>query len=77
MNRDAPDRDPLSLFGTDPWDQYARGAPEGYLWVCLACGKTSKSAYEFNDESCALNARVYPEAALAWDKTRSRVLDIR
>lgn len=35
-------------------------APEGHLWVCLACGKTSKTRFGF-DES---NARV---AMRGWD----------
>lgn len=42
-------------------------APEGYLWLCPHCGKTSKSVYGYEEEypgmtsygwdaSCALNA---------------------
>jgi hypothetical protein len=37
-----------------------RIAPEGQIWVCGACGKTSKDRYGDRnsswDESCALNA---------------------
>lgn len=37
-------------------------APEGTLWVCMACGKTSRDLYGEQainkgwDESCVLNA---------------------
>jgi len=38
-------------------------APEGAIWVCAACGKTSKDLYGINephdcgwDESCMMNA---------------------
>ena len=47
-------------------------APEGYIWVCMACGKTSKTHYGFDenrntvsmrgwDESCMLNSEMTPE----------------
>lgn len=45
-------------------DPYAVGdyvAPEGQIWVCGACGKTSRSKYGNQaqygwDESCVMNA---------------------
>lgn len=50
-------------------------APEGHIWVCLACGKTSKTQFGFDkdnqnvamqgwDESCMLNARLIPESRI-------------
>lgn len=46
-----------------------RIAPEGKLWVCCVCGKTSRDLYGDGsrsgwDESCALNARLYDERLL-------------
>lgn len=31
-------------------------APEGQIWVCGACGKTSTTRYGFKDSSCMSNA---------------------
>lgn len=53
----------FKLEGTDP-------APMGYIFVCLACGKTSPTRYGFDghnrnvaqhgwDESCMLNAQLF------------------
>jgi len=50
-------------------------APAGKVWVCIACGKTSRSRFGFDkdnknccdpgwDVSCALNARLYDESQL-------------
>lgn len=50
-------------------------APEGYLYVCLACGKTSPTRYGFDarnknvamsgwDESCSCNAEMFPISRL-------------
>ena len=47
-------------------------APDGYIWVCMACGKTSKTQYGFDDsgnevsmqgwdESCMLNSELIKE----------------
>lgn len=43
-----------------------RFAPEGKIWVCHACGKTSKDQYGMEgehsrgwDESCMLNSGLY------------------
>lgn len=61
-----------------------RYAPEGKLWVCCACGKTSTDLYgDHNnpvverveispgwDESCILNARLFPVGALVYDGAR-------
>ena len=47
-------------------------APEGWLWVCLACGKTSYDLYGRRalnygwDESCALNAKVFEKSQLIY-----------
>lgn len=40
-------------------DRKAGAAPSGQVFVCAACGKTSKSIYQGPrgwDESCAMNA---------------------
>lgn len=44
-----------------------RMAPEGFIWVCAACGKTAQDRYGLNgihsrgwDESCMLNAVLRP-----------------
>lgn len=42
-------------------------APEGKLWVCLACGKTAKDQFGEEggwDESCTLNSYLYSESEL-------------
>lgn len=45
-------------------------APDGRVFVCLACGKLSKDLYGFHkisrgwDESCMLNCRLYLEDEL-------------
>jgi len=44
-------------------------APEGMVWVCGACGKTTKDKYGNErgwDESCMLNAILCEESKLVW-----------
>ena len=52
-------------------------APDDSLYVCCACGKTSTTAYGFDavgnstatpgwDESCMLNARLFPKSKLVF-----------
>lgn len=31
-------------------------APEGMIWVCVCCGRTSHDKHEFGDVSCVLNS---------------------
>ena len=53
-------------------------APPGHVWVCLACGKTSKTQFGFDeknqncadrgwDESCMLNSQIFQESQLLKD----------
>ena len=62
-------------------------APEGSIWVCMACGKTSKSRYGFDadnknvammgwDESCMLNSRLIPEEKIVERDQGGRVTRI-
>lgn len=48
-----------------------RLAPDGFMWVCQACGKKSRTKYGFDDEnnptadrgwdeSCMLNSQLVP-----------------
>jgi len=42
-------------------------APDGKIWKCLACGKTTKNKYENEngwDEACVLNCVLIPESSL-------------
>lgn len=47
-----------------------RIAPEGKLWVCCACGKTSRDQYgdkgTWWDESCMLNSRLFAVEQLVY-----------
>lgn len=56
-------------------------APEGHIWVCLACGKTSKTKYGFTsddksccdlgwDASCVLNSQMLPVDRLVFEGKR-------
>jgi len=51
-------------------EKSSRIAPDGMLWVCCQCGKTTKdrfggpSAMRGWDEACFLNARLFPESSL-------------
>jgi hypothetical protein len=51
-----------------------RFAPEGKLWVCCACGKTSKDQYGDPatswDESCVLNSRLFEVSRLVYANGR-------
>ena len=56
---------------------YERFAPEGWLWVCHACGKTHTDQYGSQgegshgwDESCALNSALYPRSRLVFSGKR-------
>lgn len=62
-------------------------APEGYIWICLACGKTSKSKYGFDqdhkpvamrgwDVSCSLNSQLFLESQIAERDLDGRVIKI-
>jgi hypothetical protein len=62
-------------------------APEGHIWVCLACGKTSKTRYGFDeknrtvsmrgwDASCVLNSRLIPEDKIVERNQYGRVTRI-
>lgn len=53
-------------------------APEGYIYVCHACGKTSVDQYGYSKEypetswgwdvSCTLNSALYKRSQLVYDK---------
>jgi len=60
-------------------------APEGKMWVCLACGKISKDCYgtkfpESNsrgwDASCVLNCKLFDIDKLTIDTKAMRVTRI-
>lgn len=62
-------------------------APEGHIWVCMACGKTSKTKYGFDqdnnrvamrgwDVSCAINSQLFPESHIAERDQNGRVTKI-
>ena len=63
-----------------------RIAPEGKIWVCLACGKVSKDLFGSNnpeettrgwDESCVLNAQLFDTDKLVFDVDSGRVTEIK
>lgn len=43
-------------------------APEGYVWVCGACGRHGKNRTRIGDESCFMNGVLakWDEAAKQW-----------
>ena len=50
-----------------------RMAPEGKLWVCCVCGKTSEDNYGITgkhtfgwDESCMLNSKLFDKDKLVY-----------
>jgi len=51
-------------------------APEGQVWVCLACGKMSKDKYGDQkiswgwDASCMLNSALFKESNLVIDNNQ-------
>jgi hypothetical protein len=58
-------------------------APDGFLWVCLACGKTAADRYGIEgenhpgwDESCSLNSDLFPKSSLVYDGSSRRVVQI-
>ena len=57
-------------------------ADEGNLWVCQACGKTSKDRYGFDgadpgwDESCMLNSMEVQKSRLVFSEG-GRVIEIK
>jgi hypothetical protein len=42
-----------------------RKAPDGYVWACLACGKTSEWSYGFDDKGSSAGAKTLP----GWDES--------
>lgn len=58
-------------------------AKEGFLFVCHACGKTSKDMYgelaiSYGwDESCMLNCGKYSLSLLVYDADGGRVIEIK
>jgi hypothetical protein len=56
-------------------------APEGKIYVCCACGKTSRGLYGTDghrnwDESCMMNAVLANEADLVREDRGTRVIRI-
>lgn len=62
-------------------------APAGKVWVCLACGKKSRTKYGFDkdnkdvadrgwDESCMLNSQLFEESRLVLDED-GRVQEVK
>lgn len=51
-------------------------APDGKIWVCLACGKMSQDKYGFQkisrgwDESCMLNSAMFDKSELVIENNR-------
>lgn len=39
-------------------------APSGQIWVCTACGRKGPNRVDIGDESCFLNASLFPEELL-------------
>jgi len=61
-----------------------RMAPDGFLWVCRACGKTATDRYGIEgayspgwDESCILNSDLFAKVRLTYgpDKRVMKVTD--
>lgn len=53
-------------------------APEGKVWVCTKCGKTSLNRYRgpnLWDESCTLNADLVDESRLVY-AAEGRVVEV-
>ena len=56
-------------------------APPGSLFVCLACGKTSKTKYGLAatngwDESCMLNCQLFEESRLVYSGVPDRIVRV-
>jgi len=63
-----------------------RIAPKGKVWVCCACGKTSKDRYGLRfpeettrgwDESCLLNSQLFDKDKLIYSEGEGRVLEVK
>jgi hypothetical protein len=61
-----------------------RQAPDGKIWVCMACGKISKNKYGTDpyrshgwDESCFVNSELYDESRLVFDDDKRYVIKIK
>lgn len=61
---------PAQLLRTS--DEHRRIAPDGFMWVCLACGKHSRDLFGEHayksagwDVSCMLNATLLREGSYA------------
>jgi hypothetical protein len=60
-----------------------RFAPEGKIWVCCACGKTSKDQYGIEprssgwDESCMLNSQLFDEGKIVYYEDSNIVKEIK
>lgn len=60
-------------------------APEGKVWVCLACGKTAKDRMNIGgilsmvgwDESCMLNSELFDADRLVFDDSGKRVIMVK
>ncbi len=58
-------------------------APSGSVFVCLACGKTSRDIYGEQkispgwDESCMLSSRIVREDKLVYSKNGRLVVEIK
>lgn len=54
-------------------------APDGYLWVCHACGRTERNRYGVAfgwDASCMLNASLHRIADITYSRETGRVAKI-
>jgi hypothetical protein len=62
-----------------------RIAPEGKVWVCLACGKTSKDSYGIEspketskgwDASCLVSCQLFDKDKIKFDNNTGLVVEI-
>lgn len=67
-----------------PSSSNERMAPEGFLWVCLACGKTATDRYGIEgenspwwDESCMMNSALHPKSHLVYAPDSRCVTEIK
>jgi hypothetical protein len=61
-----------------------RFAPNGYVWVCMACGKIHTDKYGMEgegtvgwDESCMLNSSLFRRDQLVFSEDSGRVVEIK
>jgi len=64
-----------------PKEPFRTVAREGYLWVCLSCGRTSEDLLlgaegEGWNETCQNNAKELPKSSLIFDENLKRVTRI-